>query len=148
MKKREILFFFLLIMAGWWCRNDQSSTFKNSSSGSQNSKNSMLQIQENFCFIFNKVKRILIDLKGQSLQFIFYEEKNLEDKDDVYRAYCCFKIGKQQIRQKVGSWIHQIDNKKEFLSYFNLRSSVNANNRDLVKEELSNKNEKAYNCFF
>src|SRR6185503_9753674 len=119
MKKFKNLFFLTFIIIGWWCENRGSF---HSSFRSQDT-DSMLQIQDNFCFIFKQVKEILMNLKGQSLQSIF-SEKILEGPWDIYHAYCCFKIGHQPIRQKVESCIHEIDNKKVFLNYFNHYSRV------------------------
>ena len=141
MKKFKVVFFFLLMIPGWWCENDQSSTSQKSStlgsqnsstSGPQNSKNAVLQAQEDhFEFIFNKVKRILIKFKKQSLPSVFDEKKPLKGEYDVFHAYCCSKIGNQQIHQKIRNWIYKTNNKEKFLSYFTALAS------DLTKNQFS-----------
>ena len=95
-------------MMGWWCENNK---FSHSFSGFKNSKNSIFQIRNNFHFIFNQVKEILVKCKGQDFPSIFNEERPFKNENDVYHAYCCFKIGNQRVRQKIENWI--ISNQKK-----------------------------------
>src|SRR6185503_10549458 len=95
---------------------DLSHCNSENSFGSQNAKNSMFQIQNNFCSVFEQVKEILEKLKKNNLPSVFDEGKPPKIAFDVYYAYSCLKIGNQQIRQKIENWINS--NQSEFLNYF------------------------------
>jgi len=85
-----------------------------------------------FQLIFNKVAEILMDPKRLS---IFNEDSTLQDDDDVFYAYYCFKVGDEEIRKKIKNWIFKINNQGKFLSYFHDR----AKQSNLIKEDIEAK---------
>jgi len=121
-------------MTGWWCGKSSTSQ-KSSTSGSQNSKNSMFEL------VFNGVAETLMHFKRLS---IFNEDNTLQNDDDVFYAYYCSKIGNQEIREKIKNWICKKNNKKRFLRYFTERA--NPNNPDLIEKEVV-KNSNNFICF-
>jgi len=138
------------------------STFyskNSSSSGPQNSKNSMLQVRKHFQSIFNKVTKILMEDPQE--YFINLIEMLLSQDpmsgvisyDQIVLAiYAAYKVDKDEFDQKIKNWIqnHQksflekftslnhrltleIDNFTIFLSYFGLVCSFDLENEKITE---------------
>jgi len=107
-------------LTSWWCKNNQCST--------DQSENITFQTQKHFQFVFDKVIKILMKFKGQSI----FDKKFLENDQDVLYAYCCSKISNEQIHQKIGNWI--TSNQEKFLGYFTARAKKpNAMIKELLR---------------
>jgi len=129
MKVFKILFFFLFNTMAWGYENHH---LFNPSFRSQNSKNVISQAKKHFRFIFNQIKKILVDSKSKEIIF----DKNkfsqvTNQKEQINYAFRCHKIASKENYQNIKNWVQ--DNQEYFLNYFTSR----ANHLEWIETELN-----------